>query len=75
VTHHDPDRLVELKVDRPFPMLVRYELEDAPDGTLVAIRATGEPGRFFGWATPLMERQVRKTITADLERLRTCLEA
>jgi hypothetical protein len=75
VTHHDPDRLVELKVDRPFPMLVRYELEDAPDGTLVAISATGEPGRFFRWATPPMERQVRKTITADLERLRTCLEA
>jgi hypothetical protein len=30
VTEHQPDRLVELKVDRPFPMLVRYELEDAP---------------------------------------------
>jgi Polyketide cyclase / dehydrase and lipid transport len=75
VTQHDPDRLVELKVDRPFPMLVRYELEDAPGGTLVAIRATGEPGRFFGWATPLMERQVRKSITADLGRLRTCLES
>jgi hypothetical protein len=75
VTRHEPDRLVELKVDRPFPMLVRYELDDAAGGTLVAIRASGKPGRFFGWATPLMERQVRKSITADLERLRTCLEA
>ena len=75
VTEQEPERLVELKVDRPFPMLVRYELADSPDGTLVAIRATGEPGRYFGWATPLLERQVRKSITADLERLRTCLEA
>jgi hypothetical protein len=33
VTQHEPDRLVELKVDRPFPMLVRYELDDAADGT------------------------------------------
>jgi hypothetical protein len=75
VTRHEPDRLVELKVDRPFPMLVRYELDDAADGTLVAIRASGKPGRFFGWANPLMKRQVRKSIAADLERLRTCLEA
>jgi len=74
VTEHEPDRLVELKVDRPFPMLVRYELEDAPDGTLVAIHASGTPGGFFGWATPLMTRQVRKSITGDLTRLRACLE-
>lgn len=74
VTRHEPDRLVELTVQRPFPMLVRYELDDTADGTLVAIRATGEPGGFFGWAGPLMARQVRKSITADLERLKTCLE-
>jgi Polyketide cyclase / dehydrase and lipid transport len=56
-------------------MLVRYELEDAAGGTLVAIRATGNPGGFFGWATPFMARQVRKNIARDLERLRACLEA
>jgi hypothetical protein len=74
VTRHEPDRLVELRVDRPFPMTVRYELDEHPDGTLVTIHATGTPGRFFGWATPLMARQVRKSITADLTRLRDCLE-
>ena len=26
VTAHQEDRLVEMKVDRPFPMVVRYEL-------------------------------------------------
>ena len=75
VTRHEPDRMVELKVDRPFPMLVRYELEDAARGTLVAIHASGSPGRFFGWATPVMSRQVRKSIAGDLERLRACIEA
>ncbi|MEU3648787.1 SRPBCC family protein [Lentzea sp. NPDC034063] len=74
VTEYEPDRLVEMKVERPFPMAVRYELADALDGTLVAIRATGSPGRFFGWATPLMARQVSRSITADLERLRDRLE-
>lgn len=75
VTRAEPDRLVEMTVGRPFPMVVRYELADAADdATEVAIRATGTPGGFFGWATPLMARQVRRTIAADLERLRGCLE-
>ncbi len=74
VTKHEPDRLVEMRVDRPFPMTVRYELAEHADGTTVSIRATGTPGRFFGWATPLMARQVRTSIVADLERLRACLE-
>jgi Polyketide cyclase / dehydrase and lipid transport len=74
VTAHEPDRMVELKVDRPFPMTIRYELADHPDGTLVAIHAVGEPGRFFGWARPLMARRVRASITADLDRLRDRLE-
>ena len=39
VTEHQPDHLLELKVERPFPMLVRYELRDADEGTLVAIHA------------------------------------
>ncbi len=75
VTRDDPDRLVEMHVERPFPMRVTYELEDADGGTSVAISAAGSPGRFFGWATPLMTRQVRRSITADLERLRACLES
>ena len=77
VTEHQPDRMVELQVERPFPMLVRYELGDVPGKhgvTSVAIHAVGSPGKFFGWATPLMRRQVRRSIAADLERLRSCLE-
>ena len=74
VTKHERDRLVELQVERPFPMVVTYELDDHPEGTLVAIHASGSPGRFFGWATPLMTGQVRKSIAADLVRLKHCLE-
>ena len=74
VTAHEPDSLVEMKVDRPFPMVVRYELSDHPQGTHAAIHSSGSPGRFFGWATPVMSRMVRKNIAADLERLRDCLE-
>ena len=54
-----------MTVDRPFPMTVRYELTEHPDGTTVAVHVTGTPGRFFWWATPLMARQVRTSITGD----------
>jgi hypothetical protein len=74
VTAHEPDALVEMKVDRPFPMRVRYELADHAGGTEVAIHSSGSPGRFFGWATPLMAAMVRRSIAADLQRLRDCLE-
>jgi hypothetical protein len=73
VTRPDLDRMVELKVERPFPMLVRYELIDTDDGTSVAIHAVGTPGRFFGPITTVMARQVRKSTAADLTRLQTCL--
>jgi hypothetical protein len=75
VTAHEPGQRVEMKVDKPFPMLVRYELADDPEGTRVVISAHGSPGRFFGWAAPLMRRQVRKSIAADLQRLRDQLES
>ena len=76
VTRHEPDRLVELAVERPFPMVVTYELEDVPGGTLVTIHARGAPGGFFsGIASPLMGRQVQKSISADLARLRACLDS
>ena len=74
VTAHEADALLELEVDRPFPMLIRYELADAAGGTLAAIHAAGSPGRFFGWATPIMRRQVERSISADLRRLRNCME-
>jgi hypothetical protein len=74
VSAYEPDRLVEMHVEKPFPMTVRYELADEPDGTRVAIHAIGTPGRFFRFATPMMRRQVRRSIAADLHRLRDRLE-
>lgn len=75
VIDFEADRLLELTVDRPFPMHVRYELEDAAGGTLARIRAWGPaPGGFFGVAAPLMQRMVERSITADLAALKRHLE-
>src|SRR5256885_17164139 len=51
VSRHEPERMVELEVERPFPMIVRDELADVEGGTEVGIRASGTPGRLFGWPT------------------------
>src|SRR4051812_37220086 len=37
VTAHQPDAVLEMRVDRPFPMLVRYELADDAGATVAAI--------------------------------------
>jgi hypothetical protein len=65
-----------MEVEKPFPMVIRYELEDDRDGTTrVAIYTTRTPHGFFGLAAPLMARQVRASITADLDLLHACLES
>jgi hypothetical protein len=76
VTDHGPDAFVAMKVDEPFPMRIRYELEDAPgDATKARIRTSGEATGFFAIAGPLLSRMVRRSITNDLENLREYLEA
>ena len=74
VVADDGDRGVDLTVERPFPMRIRYELEDAPGGTLARIRARGDATGFFRLASPLMAPMVRRNIAADLEALKARLE-
>ena len=62
-------------MEKPFPMPVRYELEDTPEGTLARIWARGEPAGFFKLAAPLIGLAVRRTIQRDLEAPRRCIES
>lgn len=75
VTDADPDgdRFVELRVTEPFPMQIRYELDDAPDGTRAAIHARGDATGFYRLAAPLLNRMVRRNIARDLAALRAAL--
>lgn len=74
VTGHTEDRLVVMRVTKPFEMSIRYELEDADGGTLTRIRTTGEPKGFFRIAGPAMSPMVRRNITKDLENLKAIVE-
>jgi hypothetical protein len=69
------ERLAMRSVQAPFPMRVTYTWEDAPAGTRMRIHAQGDAGRFAWLAGPLLDRIVRRSIAADLARLRTTLEA
>ena len=71
----DDDHSVDLAVAQPFPMQIRYELEDVPEGTRVRIRARGDAGRFFRLASPLLNAMVSRNISKDLALLKRRLEA
>ena len=70
----DDDAFVEIKVQKPFAMHIRYELSDIPDGTLARIRVKGEPKGFFKIAAGLMSGKVRANVSADLALLKNQLE-
>ena len=75
VTDHGEGRFVEMRVTEPFPMQIRYELEDDGAGTQARIRTSGEGTGFFRVAAPLLSRMARRSITSDLEHLRDYLES
>ena len=75
VLEADPLRYLELSVAKPFPMRVRYQLDDAEDGnTIATIHTWGDATGFFRIAGPLMAPMVRRNIARDLEVLKRHLE-
>ena len=74
VTDARGDEMIEMTVERPFPMVIRYELADHERGVR---RRSAPPVNpcFFKLAGPLLASRVRKSIQADLTRLRNALQA
>ena len=68
------DEHVVMKVEQPFPMQIRYQLDEVPGGTRASIRAQGDATGFFKMAGPLMAIMVRRNITNDLETMKAYLE-
>lgn len=76
VVDHEDERFVLMEVAQPFPMRIRYVLEDDGEhATRARIETSGEAGGFFAIAAPLLSRMVRRSIQNDLENLREYLEA
>jgi hypothetical protein len=76
ITALEPGRRLEMRsVKAPFPMQVVYEFEPDVDGTLARIRASGDAGRFYALAGPLLGHMVKRGISRDLAALKEELEA
>ena len=71
----DGDHFVEMVVQQPFPMQIRYQLDDVVGGTRATIHARGNAGRFFRWAGPLMRAMVARSIGNDLRALKAHIES
>jgi hypothetical protein len=76
VKEHVPDRLLVMEsVKAPFPMGVTYGIEPERSGSRVSLRVTGGYGLLMRLAQPLVSRQIRRSLQADLRHLRGRLEA
>lgn len=70
VTHDIPDQMVEISVDEPFPMRVKYELKDHAEGTLASIRVQSVGEIPFKTTASILSKAVREKIETELRRLK-----
>ena len=76
VVDYDPPRLLAMKsVKSPFPMKVRYEFEEKDGETLVRNHVEGKPSGFYNIGGPLLARSVKRSVTTDLNSLKSHLES
>jgi hypothetical protein len=76
VIEHVPARLLVLEsVRAPFPMGVTYGVEPDRSGSRVSLRVTGGYGLLMRLAQPIVSRQIKRSLEADLRHLRGRLEA
>jgi len=70
----EDDRWVELEVEEPFPMHIRYELIDVAEGTVATIHTHGDATGFFKIGGPILKIMVRRNIRKDLASLKALVE-
>ena len=75
VTNDDQDRMLEFSSPEPFEMKIRYDLEDASEGTQVRIRiqSIGDTSQ-IAMPPAVLSNKVRGDIESDLKKLKKHLE-
>lgn len=76
VVDYEPGRSITLlSTSGPFPLRVRRSVRPiTATTTRVEAAISGEPGRFFRLATPLVRRLAQRSVTADYRRLQALLD-
>ncbi len=76
VVEYEPNSLVAMKADSPFPMTIRYTFAGAGrGGTKMTILVQGGGTGFYSVAAPLLAMMVRRNVSQDLKRLKRMLES
>ena len=75
VVDHQPGRSVTIRsTSGPFPITVRRSVTPLDAATSrVEAEITGDPGRFFRLARPLVQRLAQRSVTGDYDRLEALL--
>jgi hypothetical protein len=75
VLNAEENKFVEISSDEPFEMKVRYELADAPEGTLVKMRlqSIGE-NEYKQMPASIFAKAVNDAVRSDLAALKKHLE-
>jgi steroid delta-isomerase-like uncharacterized protein len=75
VTELVPSKKLVQKTNSPFPLELTFLAEPTRGGTKVTVQAVGEPRGFFKLAGPVLSRVVRKQGQAELDTMKSLLEA
>ncbi len=68
------DRVIVLRRDHPFPMVLRYDLERIPEGTLLRVTLIGQIGLLRRVFMPGAVRRFRRRLVRDLAALKDMIE-
>ncbi|CAN5915486.1 hypothetical protein BH23ACT10_BH23ACT10_06320 [soil metagenome] len=76
VVEHQPGRSITIQsTSGPFPIRVQRSVTSVDASTSrVEAAISGEPGRFFRLAGPLVQRLAQRSVTADYQRLKALLD-
>lgn len=70
VTKDVPNEMVEMASDEPFPMRVRYKLEDSDEGTIASVQVQSFGEILINAPATILSKAVSEKITAELRKLK-----
>jgi hypothetical protein len=75
IVEYSPGQFIEMTVQRPIEMRVRYSLESIPEGVIVRVHATGRSAGLLRLIGPLTRLMLRRNYIRNLHDLKFLMES
>lgn len=75
VVDYEPGRCIEMAVQRPVAMRVRYSLEGIPEGAIVRVCAIGSSAGLLRLISPVVRGLLRRSYRRSLRDLKALMES